>query len=93
MFRKLDVDAPTSQIPPTAERARYANERARFDEMDSSQVDSDDRRPDRHMGDQRFGARRSEVGEQTNDIHRGAVLMRLEPTLAEFHAPLQQYEA
>lgn len=75
------------------ERARHSNERVRLDEIDASQIDSNDRGTDRDMCDQRFGARGSKIGKQTNDIHGGAVLMRLEPNLAEFHATLQRYGA
>jgi len=75
------------------ERACDANERPRVDENNPSQIDSNDRGSDWDLCDQRFGARRREVGKQTSDIHRGAVLMRLESNLAEFHATLQQYGA
>ena len=87
-LRKFNADSTATKLSPVIERAGDANERARVDDVHASQIDPNDRRSDRNVSDERFGARCGEVGQQSNNIDRRAVLMRLEPNLAEFHATL-----
>jgi len=61
-LREFDRHSAVPEIAPVIERARDANERSGVDEKHPSQVNSNDRRPDWDVCDQRFGPRRREVG-------------------------------
>jgi hypothetical protein len=85
---KFDSHATAAELTPIIERPGDPNERLWINELDAAEIHSDDSGSDRNVRNDCFSARCGEVGKQSNDVDRRAVLMRFEPNLAYFHTTL-----